>query len=160
MNKKEAKFEKFIKKQLNTNTMSLSLLQVDDNNYIIFGKYTITKGNNCYVVRVEDYGKEHTFSNLKTAVTWCVFNKKKKTIECKKIENLDFKIASLDIDIVQKTKVLNSLKDEGYKYVYISKIEEDQMKKKILLNQLNKFINTSKDWQTRKFNEAKSKDKR
>lgn len=161
MNKKEAKVEKFIKKQLNnTNTMNLSLLQVDNNSYILFGKYAITKENNCYLLHDDYTDKKIMFSHLKTAVTWCVFNERRKTAECIQIEQLDFKLSSLDIDISQKTKVLNSLKDEAYKFVYISKIEEDNIKKKVLLKQLNKFINMSKDWQTKKFNDAKSKDKR
>jgi hypothetical protein len=161
MNKKEAKVEKFIKKQLNnTNTMNLSLLPIDDNNYILFGKYAITKENSFYLLHDDYTDRKRTFSHLKTAVTWCVFNEKRKISECKLIEQIDFKLSSLEIDIAQKTKVLNSLKDEAYKFVYISKIEEDNIKKKILLKQLNKFINMSKDWQTKKFNDAKSKDKR
>jgi hypothetical protein len=161
MNKKEAKVEKFIKKQLdNTNTMKISLLPIDDNNYILFGKYAITKENSSYLLYDDYTDRKRTFSHLKTAVTWCVFNEKRKISECKLIEQIDFKLSSLEIDIAQKTKVLNSLKDEAYKFVYISKIEEDNIKKKILLKQLNKFINMSKDWQTKKFNDAKSKDKR
>lgn len=162
MNKKEVKVEKFLQKQLtNENTLNLLLLQVSDNSYILFGKYHITKTNSfCYEVEIEDTNIKKTFNTLKTAVTWCVFNIKKKTQECKQIENIDFKLASLDIDIQQKTKVLNATKDEDFKFVYMTKIEEDNIKKQMLLKKLNRFINTSKDWQTKKFNDAKSRYKR
>jgi hypothetical protein len=132
MKNKEAKVEKFLTKQLTTtnNTSNILLLQVDDNNHILFGKYAITKENNSYIIRMDDDDKERTFSTLKTAVTWCVFNERKKT------------------------------KDEKFKFVYISKIEEDNMKKKILLKQLNRFINISKAWQDKKFNDSKSIGKR
>jgi hypothetical protein len=162
MNNKKAKVEKFLTKQLTTtnNTSNILLLQVDDNNHILFGKYAITKENNSYVLRMDNDDKERTFTTLKTAVTWCVFNERKKTVECKQIEQIDCKLSSLEIDILQKTKVLNNTKDEKFKFVYISKIEEDNMKKKILLKQLNRFINISKAWQAKKFNDSKSTGKR
>lgn len=162
MKNKEAKVEKFLTKQLTTtnNTSNILLLQVDDNNHILFGKYAITKENNSYVLRMDNDDKERTFSTLKTAVTWCVFNERKKTVECKQIEQIDCKLSSLEVDILQKTKVLNNTKDEKFKFVYISKIEEDNMKKKILLKQLNRFINISKAWQDKKFNDSKSTGKR
>jgi len=162
MNNKKVKVEKFLTKQLTTtnNTSNILLLQVDDNNHILFGKYAITKENNSYILRMDNDDKERTFSTLKTAVTWCVFNERKKTVECKQIEQIDCKLSSLEIDILQKTKVLNNTKDEKFKFVYISKIEEDNMKKKILLKQLNRFINISKAWQDKKFNDSKSTGKR
>jgi len=162
MNNKKVKVEKFLTKQLTTtnNTSNILLLQVDDNNHILFGKYAITKENNSYILRMDNDDKERTFSTLKTAVTWCVFNEQKKTVECKQIEQIDCKLSSLEIDILQKTKVLNNTKDEKFKFVYISKIEEDNMKKKILLKQLNRFINISKAWQDKKFNDSKSTGKR
>ena len=163
MNNKKVKVEKFLTKQLTTTnyTSNILLLQVDDNNHILFGKYAITKENNSYILRMDnDDDKERTFSTLKTAVTWCVFNERKKTVECKQIEQIDCKLSSLEVDILQKTKVLNNTKDEKFKFVYISKIEEDNMKKKILLKQLNRFINISKAWQDKKFNDSKSTGKR
>jgi len=162
MNNKKVKVEKFLTKQLTTtnNTSNILLLQVDDNNHILFGKYAITKENNSYILRMDNDDKERTFSTLKTAVTWCVFNERKKTVECKQIEQIDCKLSSLEVDILQKTKVLNNTKDEKFKFVYISKIEEDNMKKKILLKQLNRFINISKAWQDKKFNDSKSTGKR
>ena len=162
MNNKKVKVEKFLTKQLTTtnNTSNILLLQVDDNNHILFGKYAITKENNSYILRMDNDDKERTFSTLKTAVTWCVFNERKKTVECKQIEQIDCKLSSLEIDILQKTKVLNNTKDEKFKFVYISKIEEDNINKKILLKQLNRFINISKAWQDKKFNDSKSTGKR
>lgn len=162
MKNKEAKLEKFLEKQLTTtnNTSNILLLRVDESNHVLFGKYGISKENNCYILKMDNDDKERTFSTLKTAVTWCVFNERKKTIECKQIEQIDFKLASLEVDILQKTKVLTNTKDEKFKHVYISKIDEDTIKKKILLKQLNRFINISKEWQTKKFNDSKSSGKR
>lgn len=161
MKNQEVKLEKFFTKQFkNTNTTNLMLLQLDDNNYILFGKYHIAKDADRYIVFIENIDKPKFFSALKIAVTWCVFNERRKIAECRQIEHIDFKLASLEVDIKQTTKILHSLTKNEAKFVYLSKLSEDDAKKKILLKQLNRFINMSKDWQTKKFNEAKSKDKR
>ena len=158
---KKTKVERFVKDQLtNTKTMNLLLLEIDTDSYALFGKYTINKENNYYVVCADGEDKKRIFNTLKTAVTWCVFKEKNRTLECKQIEQIDFKLSSLEVDILQTTKILNNLKDENFKLVFISKIEESNIKKKLLLIQLNKLINTSKDWQTKKFSEAKSTSKR
>jgi len=158
---KKMKVERFVKDQLtNTRTMNVLLLETDTDSYALFGKYTINKENNYYVVCTESGDKKRIFNTLKTAVTWCVFKERNRTLECKQIEQIDFKLSSLEVDILQKTKILNNLKDENFKLVFISKIEEDTMKKKLLLIQLNKLINMSKDWQTKRFNDAKLTSKR
>ena len=158
---KKMKVARFVKEQLtNTRTMNILLLETDTDSYALFGKYTINKENNYYVVCTESDNKKRIFNTLKTAVTWCVFKERNRTIECKQIEQIDFKLSSLEVDILQTTKILSNLKDENFKLVFISKIEEDTMKKQLLLIQLNKLINMSKDWQTKKFSEAKSTNKR
>lgn len=158
---KKMKVERFVKDQLtNTRTMNVLLLETDTDSYALFGKYTINKENNYYVVCTESGDKKRIFNTLKTAVTWCVFKERNRTLECKQIEQIDFKLSSLEVDILQTTKILNNLKDENFKLVFISKIEEDTMKKKLLLIQLNKLINMSKDWQTKRFNDAKLTSKR
>jgi hypothetical protein len=158
---KKMKVERFIKNQLtNTKTMNLLLLEIDTDSYALFGKYIINKENGFYVIYTESDDKKRIFNTLKTAVTWCVFKERNKTLECKQIEQIDFKLSSLEIDILQTTKILTNLKDENCRFIFITKIEEDSIKKRLLLKQLNRFINTSKDWQTKRFSEAKSVNKR
>jgi len=154
------KVDKFIKKQITKNpeTMDVMLLPVDSDKYILFGKYIISKVDNYYSVKNDSI--EKTFNTLKTAITWCVFKEKNKTVECRKIEELDFKLSSLEIDLTQKRKILNNMTDENFKTVYIIKIEEDNIKKSFLLKQLNRFINISKGWQSKSFDKAKTRNKR
>lgn len=154
------KVDKFIKKQITKNpeTLDVMLLPVDSDKYILFGKYIISKVDNYYSVKNDSI--EKTFNTLKTAITWCVFKEKNKTVECRKIEELDFKLSSLEIDLTQKRKILNNMTDENFKTVYIIKIEEDNIKKSFLLKQLNRFINISKDWQSKSFDKAKTRNKR
>jgi hypothetical protein len=154
---KQIKVEKFLENQIldkNNKTMNMIVLPIDSNSYILFGKYAALKKDNHYRLLIDDNDQEKIFSTLKTAVTWCVFKELKKAMECKNIEQLDFKLSSLEIDLLQKSKILNSTKDDRFRDIYVTKIEEDNLKKKILLKQLNRYINISKEWQTKKFNIA------
>ena len=163
MKNKEQKVQKFLHDQLTTNkkTMDIMLLPVDENSYMLFGEYAIFNKNDWYLVCVDDnVDTERKFSTLKTAVTWCVFHQRRKILECRKIEHLDSKLDSLEIDLIQKTKVLHNTKNNDIKCIYDTKIEEDNIKKKSLLKQLNYFINISKNWQTNTFNSAKPTYKR
>jgi hypothetical protein len=160
---KQVKVEKFLENQLfgkRNKTTDMIVLPIDNNSYILFGKYAALKKDNHYSLLIDDNDQEKVFGTLKTAVTWCVFKELKKAMECKKIEQLDFKLSSLEIDLLQKNKILNSSKDDKFRDIYLTKIEEDNLKKKILLKQLNRYINISKEWQTKKFNNAKSNEKR
>lgn len=158
---KKMKVERFIKNQLtNTKTMNLLLLEIDTDSYALFGKYIINKENGYYVIYTESDDQKRIFNTLKTAVTWCVFKERNKTSECKQIEQIDFRLASLEVDNFQTTKILTNLKDENFRFIFITKIEENNIKKKLLLKQLNRFINISKDWQTKRFSDAKSVNKR
>jgi hypothetical protein len=164
MNKnKQIKVERFLENQLfskSSKTTGMIVLPIDNDSYVLFGKYTAFKKNNHYSLLIDDAEQEKIFGTLRTAVTWCVFKELKKATECRKIEQLDFKLSSLEIDLIQKNKILANAKDDNFRDIYLNKIEEDNLKKKILFQQLNRYINISKEWQTEKFNNAKSNGKR
>ena len=160
-NNKRTKVEQFVKDQLtNTKNMNLLLLEVATDSYVLFGKYIITKENTYYVTCTDGDNEKKIINTQKTAVTWCVFKERNRTKECNQIEQIDFKLAGLEVDILQTTRILNNSKDKNFKLIFISKIEESNIKKRLLLIQLNKLINISKDWQTKKFSEAKLMNKR
>lgn len=161
MKNKEAKVDKFLSKHLNEDNpvFNVSLLNVN-NTYILFGKYCIVQEKDWYVLTSEHTDIKKIFSTIKTAITWGVYREKRLFTECRDIESIDYKLSSLEIDICQKNKVLNNIKDEANKLIYTTKIDEDHRKKKMLLKQLNRYISKSKEWQDKSFNAAKSSNKR
>lgn len=161
MKNKEIKVAKFLSRHLTEDNpaINVSLLNVDDN-YILFGKYYIKKEKDFYELTTQDSDIKKTFGTLKTAITWGVYREKKLFTECRNIEAIDYKLSSLEIDLYQKNKILNNIKDEENKLIYSTKIEEDHIKKRMLLKQLNRYISKSKEWQARSFNAAKSTSKR
>jgi hypothetical protein len=158
---KEQKIERFIKKQLdNKKVNQVMMLLNPQGRYILFGKYIIDRQGEVYQVSIENNDREFTFSSLKTAITWCSFNYRRKIPECKQIEAIDRKLLSLEVDVIQQTNILNNSKDDDKRLIYVTKIEEQLIKKKILTTQLNNFINLSKEWQLQNFNLEKQSIKR
>lgn len=162
MKENKVKIEKFLTNQLNNNakTVDIMLLPITDNVYVLFGKYTITVKNNQYTVQVDHSSTERVFNTLKNAVTWCVYHNKGLVFECKQIESLDFKISSIDAEILGIRKLIKTNKNSQNIHIYLSKLVENEHKLKTLTKKLTNYINKSKSWQQKKFDSAKSASKR
>jgi hypothetical protein len=160
MKKHEQKLETFFEKNLESNTMDISVIRLPTGDYVLFNCYLIKPTKGLYKVLVKEVDNNTIFSSLKVAVTWCIFHEKKRLQECKEIENLDFKISSIAIDLSQYNKILDKSKDAEVRMLYYSKLENSVERKKILEEKLNKYINLSKSWQHSKYNKAKPANKR
>lgn len=147
------------KKELSSKIKTLLIVREDDGSYFLFGKFQIVPDSegNYHLVDIIDKQKIHTFSSLKNAVTYCVFEKHKKYKELKRIVDLDSTIGSLETMIEQHTRLLQKSADLGYKSIYQAKLYEEKLKKKAMTTEINSYISISKHWQNKEFadNEAR-----
>lgn len=134
----------------------LFIVRENDGSYNLFGRYTVVPENNAYKVYVTGELEYYTFSSLRNAVTWCVFDKNNKYKEVKRIHELDELIGSLDVIIAQHTKLLQKTNSED-KYIYSAKLAEGKYKKKQAIQEIEKYANISRYWQRKKFNENQDK---
>jgi len=142
------------RKDIKSKIHDLLILKDDENNYHLFGKYVISFQDEVYVVTVldEDYTDTYTFSSLKHAVTWCVFEKNKKLKEIKRLVELDNFISSLDVNIAQhKRLVRDPSKSIQLRHIYMAKLYEEKLKKQAALRELHEYVTISKHLQTKKF---------
>lgn len=138
-------------KDLKNKIKDLLVIRNDDGTYHLFGKYQIERmGVNNYVVFTQEQKLE--FSSLKHAVTWCVFDKNNKYKEVKRIHELDGLLGSIEVNILQHSRLAEKYNDES-KDIFLAKLYEDKIKKKQLTHELSEFINLSKHWQSKKFAE-------
>jgi len=147
-------------KDLTTKIHDLLILKNTDGSYDLFGRYKILSSNNgLFIVSVpKDCDiAEQTFSSLKHAVTWCVFEKHKKYSDIKRIQELDMLLSSLDVSSGILKKLFEKTKDLEDRFIYLAKLDEVKFKKRALLAEINSYISTSKHWQTKKFTENQSK---
>ena len=132
----------------------LFIVREDDGSYNIFGTYIIKKSNDLYFVSMIDEPGNIPldFSSLKYAVTWCVFDKNQKNRENKRLCELDRYIGSLNVNIAQHEKMAKkaTLPD---KLIYVAKLNEENLKKRKSLQELEQYLSVSKYLQTNKYRE-------
>jgi hypothetical protein len=138
-------------KDLKNKISDLLVIKNDDGTYFLFGSYYIVRQDvNNYVVFTQD--QQASFSSLKNAVTYCVFDKNRKYKEVKRIQELDDLIGGLDAQIEQHSRIV-SKSDSDVKDIMLAKLYENRLKKKQASEELTEYINLSKYWQTKKFTE-------
>ena len=145
--------QKFIK-----DIKELFIVQEDDGSYNIFGTYLIKKNDDLYFVSLinDPTILPMDFSSLKYAVTYCVFDKNQKNKENKRLYELDRYIGALNVNIAQHEKMLkkSTIPD---KYIYVAKLNEDKLRKRKFLQELERYLTVSKYLQTNKYKEYQDK---
>jgi hypothetical protein len=135
----------------------LFIVKEENGSYNLFGKYTIIKDTyDNYRIAIFEEDIRLGFSSLKNAVTYCVFDKNNKQKDGQRVFDLDQSVSSLDFSIAQNTKLYNNADDER-KNILSAKIVEAKFKKKQALKEIENYVNLSKYWQIKKFEENQQK---
>lgn len=140
-------------KELVNKIHDLLIIREDSGNYHLFGKYYITNNHEYFTVNIKDEIEEYDFATLQHAFTWCVFAKNKKHKDIKRIQELDNELSSLNVAIEQHKKLV--IKNTENKWIYLAKLNEEKLKRKLLLEEIKSYITISKIWQSKKFEENK-----
>ena len=146
-------YERVEKDSIISNLQEVIIFQEEDGTYQLFNKYRITKLSE-FEFNVSAYRSATTnnFYTLKNAVTWCIFDKQNKVYETNRISELDKKLGGIDVDISIHTRLFKKNKDMTTKLIYLSKLTEDKLKKRIITTELYTYILESKRWQIQRFN--------
>ena len=132
----------------------LFIVQEYDGSYNVFGTYLIQRQNDMFFVSLINDPSfiPLEFSSLKYAITYCVFDKNKKTKETKRLCELDRSIGSLNVDIAQHEKMVEK-RPIPDKYIYVAKLYEERLKKRKFIKEIERFTAFSKHLQTSKYKE-------
>lgn len=145
------KVSEFFNTRLLSTVGDITIFQNDDGSYELFNRYTIQKNPYGFKVVHIYNSDEKLFSSLKNAVTWCVFENRKKYQKAQRIEYLDKMIAGMDLNIEMHKKLIKKSTDTEIKLIYAAKLSDEQNKKKIMLHEMSGYIHESKALQTQKF---------
>lgn len=149
------KLEKFFSEEINQLKDIIVLQNEDNDSYLLFGRYQIHKNTNGYFeVSITTTDSSSEFNSLKNAVSWCTFDHAKKYREANRIKDLDLRLCSMEIDLAIHKRMAKTAKTTDSKLLYIIKLQEDNLKKKMMLKELNSYINTSKMLQSQRFNNS------
>lgn len=141
------------KNDLKKKISDLFIVKEDDGSYNLFGKYIIKNEHGLYIVKVYEDTIQTTFSSLKHAVTWCVFEKNNKQKEVKRIAELDEILGSLDAMILQHTNMLKKSDNLENKAIIHAKLLEERLRKRQALQEIEKYATISRYLQTKKYTE-------
>jgi len=152
-NNPEKQLEKLMKKEFVGQLEDVIIFQNPDNSYELFNMYHINKNDsNEYIVKMHTTFTTHNFNTLKHAVAWCTFDKRNMFYEANRILKLDNLLAGIEVDISLHTKIFKNAKNTDDRLIVLSKLSEDKLKKRRIMDELYTYVNNSKRWQTNRFN--------
>ena len=128
------------------------IFQDTDGTYSLFNKYHIRKKDvNNITVSLNNGDDVNSFSNMKTAVCWCVLDKIGKYQLANRVIDLDMYLSSVEVHISIHSKLFKKAKKTEDKLIYLAKLNEDKFQKKSMSEELNKYIVNSYAWQQKRF---------
>lgn len=129
----------------------------EDGAYELYGRYIISQeGENFKISTVGD-NVLGTFGNIKNAVTYVTYDIRCMLYESNRVLELDNKLIGLEVAMQMHEKLYKKSKDTESKLIYLCKLQEDKLKRKQTVEELNSFIRLSYDWQMRKFKREAAK---
>lgn len=123
-----------------------------DGTYNLFNKYHIKKKDvNDVVVSLNNGDDINSFFNMKNAVCWCVLDKIGKYNLANRVIELDMNLSSVEVHLSIHSRMFKKSKKTEDKLIYLAKLNEDKFQKKVMSEELEKYINNSYAWQQKRF---------
>ncbi len=119
--------------------------------YELFGEFSITKVNGSYLVSKLTSNLSETFYNLKNAVVWATMHKRNMIIDANRVRDLDRTLESTLVSMTVHTKLCEKTKDLDTRLIYSAKLQEDRVKRKLVIRELESYILNTKNWQEKQF---------
>jgi hypothetical protein len=121
----------------------------DGNGYRVFGKYTIKKNPQGYIVEVNT-GWDGIFGTVRSALAWCIADKNNQLNLAREIYQLDLTATRLRNDIQGRLGIARQTSGRFLETVE-TKVSRRQEQSQAVENELSKCINSTKYWQLRGF---------
>jgi hypothetical protein len=123
--------------------------------YELFGRFKIEANDPHYRVSDIQTNEKIELSSLKHAVAWCILSDSGKYHQSRRLHLLDLKLSSLDTDTMIHRKKLKSANTEYDKLLYRIKLQEDFYKKRLVIDEIETYLNNSKILHNAKMNTKK-----
>jgi hypothetical protein len=134
-----------------------SIYKDQEGTYNLFGTYLIRPAGYVFVLTKKNTHTEIDFTDLKNAVTWATFDHINNINSARKVLELDMKLTGA----VENVKIYEGLcrktKNIDTKIIYLSKLQENRIKRNTILSELESHIGKAKEWQYKQFEINSSK---
>lgn len=153
----EQKLERFAERSARY-VLDNSIVQLDTG-YLVFGQYYLESGDDGYnVYQYEDFVA--TFSNKRTAISWCIAERYKQFNLSFEIRNLDSKKSQLSADITIRRRLSELSKNRDTAEIIETKLEPKIRYYNSVKTELEKCVNFAKYLQLRGFSNETARSSR
>lgn len=136
-----AKLNKFFDIELRSDIKDILITCDKNGRYSLFGEYTIIPNNGYFDVRSQNV--RENFSTIKNAIAYVTLHHAGKYFEAKRMCYLDLSLCSINVDIEVHRNLLKKKIDDNSKLIYTIKIQEDTIKKRNIIKEIQSYINSS-----------------
>lgn len=127
------------------------VFQDNDGSYNLFGTYIIKKNKDGYVVEKKHTYTTHLFTELKNAVTWSTLDKCQNFNDSARVLYLDKLLCGTMYNLLVHENLCKKTQDIEKRILYLTKINEDKIKKRSIMAELHIYTEKCKSWQYRQF---------
>jgi hypothetical protein len=149
MRKSEHELERMFRREFR-DLMPNAIWQNDDGVYEVFGHYRIMSDSEGFRVfcSATDVG---VFSTTRAALSWCIADKHCAYNTARELLIVDNKLSALTADIATRAAIGDRSRDPALREIILTKLESKIIQKKLLENQLAKYVSWAKYCQQRGF---------
>ncbi len=151
------KIADFVSNELTSELQEVIFTKDTSGKYYLFNKYIILQRQKSYKVFVLQNNKRCEFTSLKNAAAWCILDNAGKHRDAHRIESLDLKLSSIDVDIAVHKNKIKKTTSNFTALISITKLQQDTYKRRQIISELSYYINTSKIIQDKNFRTKDSK---
>ena len=148
----ERKFNRMISAKEMNNLQDISIFETSKDNYVVFKNYQIIKKSKTNIdVCLINGDLIHSFSSMRNALCWCIFDKRGKYVLANRIITLDRGITNEEVQINVHNNLFKKSKKTDDKLIFLAKLSEDKFRRSAMYRELEGYVGQSDYWQQQQF---------
>ena len=148
----ERKFNRMISTKEMNNLQDISIFEPSKDNFIVFKNYQVIKKSKTDIdVYLTNGDLVHSFSSMRNAICWCIFDKRGKYVLANRIITLDRSISNEEVQINIHNNLFKKAKKTDDKLIFLAKLNEDKFRRNTMYRELESYVGQSDYWQQHQF---------
>lgn len=152
-----AALTKLVNKDMIRQLQRTVVFKNDAGDYELYGQYVISEHKNGFCIKRTNDKVEGVFGSIKNAITWVNYDHRNKVYESKRVKDLDSALSGLEVSIQLHERMYKKSKTADAKMLFLTKLQEDKLKKKQITRELDSLIQYSNVQQMKRFKKEAEK---
>jgi hypothetical protein len=148
----EHKFNRMFSTKEMEDLQDISIFEISKDDYVVFKRYFVKKNSKTDIDVVLSNGDlVHSFSSMRNAICWCIFDKRGKYVLADRIITLDRSISNEEVQINVHKNLFKKAKNTDDKLIFLAKLNEDKFRRSTMYQELESYVGQSDYWQKHQF---------